>query len=117
MAIAAGLTLLAAGLVGAFATSLAMLIVALTLLGLGWNFGLISGTAMLVDATTPATRARTQGTVDVLVALSGAVGSALAGLLVADVGFEYLAVGGGVFSLVFIPLLIWHRRGEPADHA
>lgn len=117
MAIAAGLTLLAAGLVGAFATSLAMLIVALTLLGLGWNFGLISGTAMLVDATTPATRARTQGTVDVLVALSGAVGSALSGLLMADVGFEYLAVGGGVFSLVFIPLLIWHRRGEPADHA
>jgi hypothetical protein len=53
MAIAAGTTLLLAGLIGAFAPgdSLVLLIIALSLLGLGWNFGLISGTALIVDST------------------------------------------------------------------
>ena len=76
MAIAAGTTLLAAGLVAALAPgdSLPLLTLALGLLGLGWNFGLISGTALIVDSTRPRDRARTQGAVDVLVALSGASG-------------------------------------------
>ena len=110
MAIAAGLTLLAAGLVGAFGTSFTMITLALALLGLGWNFGLISGTAMLVDATTPATRARIQGTVDVLISLAGATGSAISGFLIAGAGFQTLAIGGGIFSLLYIPLLLWHKQ-------
>ena len=75
MAIAAGFTLLAAGVLAAFAPmdSMIVLTVALALLGLGWNFGLISGTALIVDSTTPTNRAKTQGSVDVLIALSGAV--------------------------------------------
>ena len=49
MAIAAGVTLLAAGVLAAFAPtdSMIALTVALALFGLGWNFGLISGTAPL----------------------------------------------------------------------
>jgi MFS family permease len=76
MAVASGVTLLLAGVTAAFASadSLPLLIVALALLGLGWNLGLISGTALLVDATVPANRARVQGTVDVLIALGGAGG-------------------------------------------
>lgn len=35
-------------------------IVALSLHGLGWNFGLISGTAQIVDSTEPSTSAKTQ---------------------------------------------------------
>lgn len=57
MSIASGITLLLAGVVAAFAPSdsMVLLIVALSLLGLGWNFGLISGTAQIVDATEPST--------------------------------------------------------------
>ena len=53
MTLAAGATLLAAGLVSALAPgdSLGWLTLALALLGLGWNVGLISGTALIVDAT------------------------------------------------------------------
>jgi hypothetical protein len=71
--LAAGVTLLLAGLVAALAPgdSLGLLTLALALLGLGWNFGLISGTALIVDATPLETRARTQGTVDVLIASAG----------------------------------------------
>ncbi|WP_235737567.1 MFS transporter [Nocardioides alcanivorans] len=53
MAVAAAVTLLLAGLVGAFAPgdSMPLLTLSLVLLGLGWNFGLIAGTALLIDAT------------------------------------------------------------------
>ena len=63
MSIASGITLLLAGVVAAFAPSdsMVLLIVALSLLGLGWNFGLISGTAQIVDATEPSTRAKHRG--------------------------------------------------------
>ena len=68
MSIAGGVILLAAGVIAAIAPSdsLLLLIVALSLLGLGWNLGLISGTAQIVDSTTPSTRAKTQGKIDVL---------------------------------------------------
>jgi MFS family permease len=108
MAVASGVTLLLAGLTAAFAPadSLLMLIVALALLGLGWNLGLISGTALLIDATTPANRARVQGTVDVLIALSGAGGGALSGIVVAEAGFPTLSLSGGLIALLLIPVLI-----------
>ena len=53
MSIAGGVILLAAGVIAAIAPSdsLLLLIVALSLLGLGWNLGLISGTAQIVDST------------------------------------------------------------------
>lgn len=117
MAIASGVTLLLAGLTGAFGTSFVMMVVSLALLGLGWNFGLICGSAMLVDATPATRRGSVQGSVDVLIALSGAAGSAIAGLLMAGVGFPVLAIGGGVFSLVFIPLLFWYRHASANTNA
>lgn len=112
MAIASGVTLLAAGLVAAVAPadSLLILIIALSLLGLGWNFGLISGTAMIVDSTTPANRAQTQGAVDVLIALSGATGGALSGVVVAGSSFAVLSLGGGILALLLIPVVVWSRR-------
>lgn len=114
MAIASGVTLLLAGVIGASGTGLAAILLALALLGLGWNLGLIAGSAMLVDATAPASRARVQGTVDVLISLAGAAGSAIAGFLVAGSGFAPLALGGGIFALAYIPLLFWQHRGRPA---
>lgn len=112
MSIASGITLLLAGLVAAFAPSdsMVLLIVALSLLGLGWNFGLISGTAQIVDATEPSTRAKTQGKMDVFVALAGASGGALSGMVVANSSYAVLSLAGGLLSLVLIPVVIWSRR-------
>lgn len=112
MSIASGITLLLAGLVAAFAPSdsMVLLIVALSLLGLGWNFGLISGTAQIVDATEPSTRAKTQGKMDVLVALAGASGGALSGMVVANASYAALSLAGGLLSLILIPVVIWSRR-------
>lgn len=114
MAIASGTTLLMAGLIAAFAPgdSMVLLVIALSLLGLGWNFGLISGTALIVDSTQISTRAKTQGTVDVLIALSGAAGGALSGMIVAGSSYPALSFAGGILSLLLIPVVIWSRKGK-----
>lgn len=112
VAVASGVTLLAAGLVAALApgTSLVLVTLALVLLGLGWNLGLISGTALVVDGTTPATRPRVQGSLDVLVALAGAGGGALSGVVAAVAGFPVLALACGLLALGLLPALAWSRR-------
>lgn len=111
MAISSGTTLLLAGVIAAFAPgdSMVLLVIALSLLGLGWNFGLISGTALIVDSTDTATRAKTQGTVDVLIALSGAAGGALSGMIVAGSSYLALSFTGGMLSLLLIPVVVWFR--------
>lgn len=111
MAISSGTTLLLAGVIAAFAPgdSMVFLVIALSLLGLGWNFGLISGTALIVDSTDTATRAKTQGTVDVLIALSGAAGGALSGMIVAGSSYLALSFAGGMLSLLLIPVVVWFR--------
>ncbi|MCM3014374.1 MFS transporter [Bacillus subtilis] len=114
MAISSGTTLLLAGVIGAFAPgdSMVLLVIALSLLGLGWNFGLISGTALIVDSTDTATRAKTQGTVDVLIALSGAAGGALSGMIVAGSSYLALSFTGGIMSLLLIPVVVWSRADK-----
>ncbi|MET0724816.1 MAG: MFS transporter [Leifsonia sp.] len=116
MAIASGVTLLLAGVVAATAPadSMVQLVIALALLGLGWNFGLISGTALVVDAAPVETRARTQGSIDVLISLSGATGGALSGLVMAGTSYAVLSLAGGVLSILLIPVVLWSRRGTPA---
>ncbi|RRJ67636.1 MFS transporter [Paenibacillus oralis] len=116
MSYASGITLLLAGLVAAFAPgdSMVLLILALALLGLGWNFGLISGTAAIVDAAPPQIRAKTQGTVDVLIALVGASGGALSGMIVASSSFSILSLAGGFLSLLLIPVVVWSRSQKKA---
>ena len=112
MAVTGGLILLASGVVAATASgeSFLMMNISLILLGLGWNFGLISGTALIVDASAPSTRAKTQGTVDVFIALGGAAGGAMSGMILAGSSFEILSITGGLLSLILIPVVFWSTR-------
>ena len=114
VAVASAATLLAAGVVAATAPggSLGGLIAALMLLGLGWNLGLISGTALVIDATVPENRPQTQGTIDVLIALSGATGGVMSGVVMASSSYATLSLAGGVLSLVLVPVVAWARRRD-----
>ncbi len=105
IASASGLVLLAAGALAAAAppSSVPLLALALVLLGLGWNLGLISGTALVTDSVALATRARTQGSVDVGIAASGAVGGMTSGFVVAGAGYPVLAATGGALALALLP--------------
>lgn len=116
MALAAGVVLLVAGVTAAVSPggSLPLTVLALVLLGLGWNFGLISGTALVVDATDTANRPRVQGSIDVLVALAGATGGVLSGVVVAASSYSTLALAGGLLALALVPVLV---RTAPARAA
>ncbi|WP_203362665.1 MFS transporter [Bacillus sp. REN10] len=117
MAIASGVTLLSAGVLAALAPADSMfgLTTALALLGIGWNFGLISGTALIIDATPPSTRAKTQGTVDVSIALAGASGGAMSGMVVAHSSYATLSLAGGILALLLVPVVVWSRRKVDKD--
>jgi MFS family permease len=113
VAIASSVFLALAGLAAALLdATVASSVIALVLLGFGWNLGLIAGTAMVVDATTPATRGRIQGRVDVLVALSGAGGGAASGLVVAMTSYGVLALLGGALALLLVPVLALRRAAR-----
>ncbi|WP_454856306.1 MFS transporter [Promicromonospora soli] len=108
----AALTLLGAGLVAGFAPAGAVwaLAVGLALLGLGWSLGLVAGTTLLSRDLPPDGRARIQGNVDVLVAIAGAGGGALSGLVVAGASYPALALGGGALALCLLPLVLGRRE-------
>ena len=104
---AAGVLLLAgAWTAAARGDSFAGTMIGLALLGLGWNLGLVAGTALIVDGTTPAERPHTQGMIDVLVALAGAGAGASSGLVAAAFGYQLLSIGSGLIGLALLPLIV-----------
>jgi MFS family permease len=118
IAVSAGVTLLAAGLIAAWAPvdSVATLVLALVLLGVGWNLGLVSGTTLVTDAVPLATRARTQGVVDLGIALAGAGGGLSSGLIFAATSYATLSLTGGLLALLIIPIVAV-ARPKPIKHA
>lgn len=105
---AAATTLVVAGVLAATAPgdSVALLTLALILLGLGWNFGLVSGTALATDAIPLDTRAKTQGLIDVAIAIAGATGGLASGMVVAAAGYPVLALTGAALAIALLPAII-----------
>lgn len=112
MIVTAVITLFLAGVVATNSEPDGMLgiTIALILLGLGWNFGLISGTALIIDGTSLTTRAKVQGTTDVFIAIFGASAGILSGLLMAISSFSTLAIVGGLIGFVLLPALYWTKK-------
>jgi MFS family permease len=112
VAIAAGLTLLASGIVAATAPedSVVLLTLALALLGLGWNLGLVSGTAMITDSVPAHSRAKTQGAIDVSIALAGAGGGLASGIIMDASSYATLSIIGGLLALAVIPFVTASSR-------
>jgi MFS family permease len=77
--------------------------VALFLLGLGWNFCFVSGSAMFADQLSQGERSRMQGFNDLLVGMSSAVASLSSGLIFAAVGYNMMAYISA--AMAFIPLI------------
>ena len=77
--------------------------VALFLLGLGWNFCFVGGSALLADQLSPLERSRTQGFNDLLVGFASALGSLGSGFIFAAVGYNTMAFISATVAI--IPLL------------
>lgn len=85
--------------------SVGMVMAGLFLLGLGWSFSLVAGSAMLSDTTPAALRPGVQGTTDTAMNVVAAVGSGLAGPLMGWIGFGGLNAAAG--ALVLPVLAFW----------
>ena len=62
------------------------------------------------------TRAKTQGSVDVWVALAGTMGGLLSGVIVAYSSYAILGLVGALVAISLIPLMIWARVKEREAH-
>lgn len=112
---AGGALLIAAGVCSALAPGdhTPLVAVALVLLGIGWNFGLVGGSALITDAVAVEQRPQTQGAADLVMGLTGAVGSLAAGPLFHAGAFGLLGVGAATLGLMLI-VVASRARGQIA---
>jgi MFS family permease len=104
-------TLLLACITAPLSPDVFPLAVALFLLGLGWNFCFVGGSALLADQLSPLERSRTQGANDLLVGLASAIGSLGSGIVFAASNYTVIAIVAGALALIpFLMSLFWIRR-------
>ncbi|WP_438612759.1 MFS transporter [Kocuria sabuli] len=82
--------------------------VGLVLLGLGWSASTVAGSALVAEAVPPPERPQLQGVSDLFMNLAGAAGGALAGPVLALVGFDGLSAA----LLVLVGLVVLAHRGR-----
>lgn len=83
-------------------SSNAAVAVGLVLLGLGWSAATVAASALISDLVTGAERLRIQGRSDLSMNIAGAAGGALAGPVLALVGYAGLAWCVGILVLAVI---------------
>jgi len=87
--------------------------VALILLGLGWNFGFIGGTALLTDCHAPEERAKVQAANDMIVFGTAALASFGSGALMNLVGWQAVNLAIAPFLALAGAALIWIWLAPP----
>lgn len=83
------------------------LAMALFLLGLGWNFCFVGGSALLADQLSQSERARTQGFNDSLIGLFSAASTFGSGLIFAASGYLAVSLVSGVVALACFGITAW----------
>jgi MFS family permease len=112
--ILAGIVLLLVCIVAALTgTGLLNFWLALFLLGVGWNFMYVGGTALLAECHAAAERAKTQAANDFLIFVTMAVSSISSGLLLQQSGWNAVNYGSIPFLLLAAGATLWlmRRRG------
>lgn len=94
-------------LLAAPSVNLLPLVVALFLLGLGWNFAYVAGSTLLADQLSPKERAKTQGFNDLLLNLASAASQIGSGVVYASGGFGVMGLTAAAAAAVPLSLAIW----------
>lgn len=108
-----GLFIVALVVVALGALDTALVGVGLIFLGLGWSASTVSGSALVADLVTGSARPRIQGRTDLIMNLSGAVGGAAAGLVLAMIGYAGLAASAIALVALIVSaaaVLAYHGR-------
>jgi MFS family permease len=108
--LAGSAALLAACLAAPLSPRVLPLAAALFLLGLGWNFCYVAGSALLSDQLRPSERARTQGFNDTLIGVASAAGALASGFVFGAWGYAAVGLLSGAAALV--PLVMALRPTE-----
>ena len=98
-----GVLLVAATVMAALAGDAATLLwPSLWLLGLGWSFGLIGGSSLLVESVPEGSRVTVQGAADLLMSFCGGMAGFSSGFIRKAFGFHMLSNMGTVLALVLV---------------
>jgi MFS family permease len=89
----------------------------LILLGIGWNFLFIGGTALLTKCYRPSERAKVQGFNDFLIFSGVALCSLIAGVIEQSWGWESVVWGALVPTVLIIAVVVWGVPGRQAAKA
>jgi predicted MFS family arabinose efflux permease len=106
----AGIVLGAAAILAPLAQNEWTLGAALFLLGLGWNFGFVSGSALLANSFSGPDKGQAQGASETFVAAASAAGSFAIGPSFAWGGYVAVSMLGLAFVLAMMGALFWQRR-------
>jgi len=92
--------------------------IGLFLVGLGWSFGLISGSSLLTSTFDPSERVVIQGAADLSMAVLAVAAGLGAGAVVALRNYHDLGLVGGGIALIITAATIWslfRDRGDRSD--
>jgi MFS family permease len=120
MIVAGGLILALACLMAPLSTGVAWLALALFLLGLGWNFCFVAGSALLDDILRPPEKGRLQGMTETMINVASGVGSMSSGLTFAALGFAAMSWANTLIAMIPVVLVALSKaahRKTPAHRA
>lgn len=90
-----------------------MLFPALWLLGIGWNFGLIGGSSMLLESVPAEKRVTVQGSADLMMSFCGGLAGLSSGFIRKAVGYHLLSASATVVAgLLLVSAYYSYRRWQ-----
>jgi MFS family permease len=94
-----------------------MLFPALWLLGIGWNFGLIGGSSMLIEAVPDDKRVTVQGAADLMMSFCGGMAGLSSGFIRKAVGYHMLSTAATAAGVALLVWAFYALRREQLDTA
>jgi formate hydrogenlyase subunit 3/multisubunit Na+/H+ antiporter MnhD subunit len=82
------------------------------MLGVGWSFGLIGGSSLLVDSIDQQIRVRVQGAADLMMSFCGGLAGFSSGFIRKAVGYHVLSNIGTVLAGVLLVIVMWKKLGK-----
>jgi MFS family permease len=92
-----------------------LLFPALWLLGVGWSFGLIGGSSLLVDSIDQQIRVRVQGAADLMMSFCGGLAGFSSGFIRKAVGYHVLSNIGTLLAGVLLVVVMAKKATRSAE--
>lgn len=94
-----------------------LLFPSLWLMGVGWSFGLIGGSSLLIDSVPRAERVGVQGSADLLMSACGGLAGFASGLIRNAIGYHLLATTSAVAAVALVVLALTTWRADTSLRA